>query len=754
MSSQKEKLLASAQKYIQKGQFDRALRDYEQIVTADPKDVKHRQKLAELLVRCNRKDDAIREYETIAKYYDENGFYLKAIAVYKQVQRLDPSNIEISLALAALNEKQGMIGNALSEYKTVYDYHKNSGRLDEAARILEKMQAVDPDNVDIRLTLAETLFAGGAADKSYQEFNRAALAFRSRGDMVAFERVNKRIQDLFPDRVDSGVDLLEEQLRNGAVGDVLPRLEQLYHDNPGNDRVRGLLIEAYRMSGDHGARKELLARILQANPDDMEAIKGLIDATVAGGELEESIGLINHYLPRLHEAGAYGEVEHYYTALLNLDPYDVRLLEGLKKQYELTGESSKLADIQVSLNIILQKAEGGMEAPASPSDAGIPGATANHTAPGPVEFSWGAELDLSGLAGITADDARESIRGEADIAGDVSSGGGEEHAEQEQEGLLELDISFELPEGDDLFIASKVSTEDEASPVVPEPAGEAVSQEGPIPGENLFPEEELTLLEPGETEVREEDGGAEDSGGLEFLEEITLDFVEFDNGVETTGRAVPPAEETASLPPEEPLADIAPHLDETAFLPEESPETESPAEPPFFRMPERSDFDDSAGKYTFDGMFSRFKESLDRQLDSGDTETHYNLGIAYMEMGLYDEAIKEFRIAGKDPARKLDCLTLQGVCCRDKGDFDEAEKIITSGLSMEGLDTDRTLSLRYELALLQEAAGRKDEALHTYREIFVVNPGFRDTMKKIARLSGKEIAFDLSGLDEVDIELK
>jgi len=51
LSSQKDKFLASAQKYIQKGQFDRALKDYEQVVTADPKDVKLRQKLAELLIR-------------------------------------------------------------------------------------------------------------------------------------------------------------------------------------------------------------------------------------------------------------------------------------------------------------------------------------------------------------------------------------------------------------------------------------------------------------------------------------------------------------------------------------------------------------------------------------------------------------------------------------------------------------------------------------------------------------------------------
>ena len=83
------------------------------------------------MIRCNRREDAIREYNTIAKFYDENGFYLKSIAVYKQIQRLDPSNIEISLCLATLNEKQGMIGNALSEYKLLYDHYQKNGQTAE-----------------------------------------------------------------------------------------------------------------------------------------------------------------------------------------------------------------------------------------------------------------------------------------------------------------------------------------------------------------------------------------------------------------------------------------------------------------------------------------------------------------------------------------------------------------------------------------------------------------------------------------------
>jgi tetratricopeptide (TPR) repeat protein len=153
-------------------------------------------------------------------------------------------------------------------------------------------------------------------------------------------------------------------------------------------------------------------------------------------------------------------------------------------------------------------------------------------------------------------------------------------------------------------------------------------------------------------------------------------------------------------------------------------------------------------------VFSRFMDVPTQDYEQGDTETHYNLGIAYMEMGLHDEAVKEFRVSANDPDRKLDSLTLQGLCFREQENYADAEDLFAALLSLDALGSDRIVALRYELGLLFEAAGRKQEALQVFREIFGNNPGFRDTMQKIAFLSGKESSFDLSDLDEADIELE
>lgn len=754
MSSQKDKYLASAQKYIQKGQFDRALRDYEQVVTADPKDVKHRQKLAELLVRCNRREEAIREYDTIARYYEENGFNLKSIAVYKQIQRLDPSNIEISLSLAALNEKQGMIGNALSEYKTVFDAYEKSGRMEDALKILEKMQGVDPDNTDIRLKLAEALYASGARDRAHQEYMRAALALKERGMTALFDKVCGKIRELFPEKADSGLEILAEQIRSGVADDALPKLRQLLQDEPDNLRVLSLLADAYRVSGDVSGRREALRRILEISSDDLAAVKGLIECSVEEGDVDGSLALIDRYLSALVAGGAYGELERYYTALQNSAPYDIRLLEGLQSLYERTGESAKLADVQVTLNILSRKEGGGSAAP--PEEGEREELSLEETSSAGPEASvgspWGDEIDLSGAVDVGGSSQPESEWGdeidltaavdvvlerqegstESDImdfaAVDLTPpSAGEQETESEE---FEIDISFELPEDADLFAAPGPN------------AGREVSSGG---AEHDAPDF-MSLAGAG---MPMADAGGETEFVLDMERGSQLPFpVEERFGDESPGGASfsPDSEPQAdaSLSFQEPVLEISsPDRSDLSPFPEEgfSPPV-GVAEGMAREIREQED--------TLHG----FKEVLDQQLEHEDVETYYNLGIAYMEMGLYDDAIKQFRIAANEPSRELDCLTLLGVCLREKGDYPGAEQVLSALLSRANLESERVLNLRYELGLLYMATSRGEEALQSFREVFSVNPGFRETMSMIAKLSGKAGSLDLPDMEDVDIELE
>jgi tetratricopeptide (TPR) repeat protein len=123
-------------------------------------------------------------------------------------------------------------------------------------------------------------------------------------------------------------------------------------------------------------------------------------------------------------------------------------------------------------------------------------------------------------------------------------------------------------------------------------------------------------------------------------------------------------------------------------------------------------------------------------------------------MGLYDDAVSEFRIAAIDPQRRIDCLTLEGICLRDRGDFPVAEELFQSTLALEGLTEEEQLSINYELAFLYETMGRKDESVHIYRRVLSISPGFRDAAKKIACLQGIEEGeeTELLELDAEDLD--
>lgn len=731
MSTQKEKFLASALKYIQKGQFDRALKDYEQVVTADPKDVKHRQKLAELMVRCNRREDAIREYDTIAKYYDENGFYLKSIAVYKQIQRLDPSNLDISVALAQLNEKQGLVGNALIEYRTVFDYHQKAGRVDAAINILEKMKGVDPQNADIRLKLAETCFSAGHADKAYQEFTGLAMFLKDKGKKEVFERVCQRIQVLFPERKEGVFDILESQVKSGMLEDAVPKLEKLLVDDPGNARAMALLTDAYRGAGEVEKCREMLRGILRTTPGDTAAIKNLIAIEVEASSLEESLSLIRRYVPVLMGSGCYADVERFYTGLQEQAPYDIRILEGLKALYEATGDQSKLADVLVSINI-LSKESGEPDTEEPEEDPLLLAGNAEDTA----DFPWQDEIDLSfapeeeSVSPLDTPGAGPVLLGPEDISsGSVT--------EPEVDGdVFDIDISFELPDLQDF------GGVDEPAPAHEEPPQSMQANVGaaaPV-GEPEVPDflEGLELDLSGEAEPTPVDGGENSGIMLELKPDTSTDTLSFANHASTEGEYLTLSEE----------------LPEAEIILEPEPLELEPVEETVPSLFDTDSFGEESDRFSQEGVLSRFRESLDSQVDSADTETRYNLGIAYMEMGLYDEAIGEFRAASKDPVRLLDCTTLEGMCFGRRGDFASAEKVFLDALSLEGLDNDRILSLRYELGVMYETAGNKDGALKVFGEIFQASPGFRDTMKKIARLSARDNgSLDLSDINDADLEL-
>jgi tetratricopeptide (TPR) repeat protein len=142
-------------------------------------------------------------------------------------------------------------------------------------------------------------------------------------------------------------------------------------------------------------------------------------------------------------------------------------------------------------------------------------------------------------------------------------------------------------------------------------------------------------------------------------------------------------------------------------------------------------------------VFDEFKIGAETPIDVEDAESHYNLGIAYKEMGLLDEAVAEFDKAMNNPARLADSLTLKGICLFEKGAFEPAEKVFKSGLLYPGLNSSERISLFYEMGLLYEAWGRPLEALDSFQSAADADLFFRGVGEKIEALR-KRLGLDVN----------
>ncbi|MGH9319606.1 MAG: tetratricopeptide repeat protein, partial [Vicinamibacteria bacterium] len=135
-----------------------------------------------------------------------------------------------------------------------------------------------------------------------------------------------------------------------------------------------------------------------------------------------------------------------------------------------------------------------------------------------------------------------------------------------------------------------------------------------------------------------------------------------------------------------------------------------------------------------DQIFREFRKGVEKQLGAEDYDTRYNLGIAYKEMGLLDEAIAEFQLAAKDEVRSLECCSMLGLCFMEKGMPEIAIKWFGKGLAIPGRREEEYHGLRYDLAQAYEAAGQPERALQLYMEIFRENIKFRDVQERVKEL--------------------
>lgn len=604
--SKKDKLIEEAQKFALRGQFDKAAKVYEQILALEPAAINLRQKLAELLIKCGRNDDARKELEVIGKHFSKNGFYLKAIAVYKQLQKLFSADISLSLTLAELNEKHGLVANSLSEYKLVYEFHEKAGNIPEALSILDRMQNVDPHNIPIKIKLAEAYIQNKKKDEAYAVFAKTGSLLLERSDNATFSKICARVQQLFPDKPDFTFEVLAEQIKQGNAAIAIDSLQALLRSNPGNKRAWDLIVQAYQLLGQPQRVKVAYQHYLKFFPSDPAAILGLISSTADERNLSAALELLDQYEASLIAAGFLEQLEQIYHTLDKIDPINIRILEGLIRVANAAGNESEASSLTSKLKSLctasgrLQDDSIEPESPTGFFDEQPPGAPIDSNSPFFAENPSIQEPIPD--SGMPEDVLPTNMISTAEPSNSIFD------AVQQPEDEIEVDVEFDIDSPFDI----------------------------------LYQESTPASLQ---------DNWLDSVGDL------------FDS-IDTAPRSV----------------------------------------------------------------------KFGSEMENSDAQSHFDLGQAFKEMGLYDEAINEFRQASQDVSRRVGCLIMQCACLRERG---ELEKAITRLLALlkSGLSEEESCAVKYELATGYEAAGKKEEANILLNEIYATNPGFRDISSRLNEVS-------------------
>jgi tetratricopeptide (TPR) repeat protein len=781
MALDKNKLAAEATKYVQKSQWDKAIRVYERILAEDPKDVRVLLKIGEIQQRKGDPAGAAETLQKVAQAYTDQGFFLKAVAVYKQIVKLAPSELRVNEKLAGLFQQLGIVSDAVAQLQVVAQGAEAAGDEKKLFEILGRMADLDPDNPTIAVKLGELHAKAGATAPALEQLRRAAESFKRTNRLDDYGRVAERVAALDPGNLALTRDLAHFYLRRGDTKRALAKLQLSFKADPTDTETLGLLASAFRDLGQIAKTvsvyKELAAvetergrtteariawrRVAELAPDDPDAAVALLG--LVGPEGASSAPLPAPEAPRpaapapaapspraavrpppeaipkiLQETEVFAKYGLYKKALEHLDkvfaaePGHLDARERARDLCAASGERAAAADHAVrAVETALERGEGTRAEAAmqrlreiAAGDDRIGALEARLGAGGAEEPELELELEVAAeeLDEVSFEPAplddvsfEPGEPGEPsaeldDVSFEVGGGGG---------GALD-DVSFEpvSPEAEPLAalvfggeLAGEQPAEEPARPIVVElGAAPAAAETGTSPEPDLSSEvDELDFF----VQQGLLDEAREALASLLALYPGHPALVQRDAQLRARAATV-----AAAAPAEDGGFDLGREL---------AAELEDDAGPP---GPDLG--------YAAQDVFRELERGIAASgVAADDGETHYDLAIAYKEMGLLDDAIQELELAmkGSPPRSAVDCLTMIGLCRLAREDAQGAIEAWRGALAQCG-SPEAARALHYELSRAYEALGDAQGALWYLQKVLRADPRFRDARERAERLGG------------------
>lgn len=764
MGEAKVQLLLVAEHYLKEGGTRKALDIYQKLSSLDPANLALALKLAEMFLKEGLQSEALAQLHRVAEGYLQNGQLTDAQRVFRRMLQIQPQCLEARLGLGRIYYQTGSFSEALEELRLATDLrdpnllqmlansYRKTGQREKAEEVFRRILSIDPYHEEARQTLGRLYLEAKDSEAAYREFRLLAERYMEEGnaekaislllEVVGSDPHNFRAREMVAELYrKSGNESrsIEEYERIAEIHQEQGRWEEaakacgrLLEMDPGREDV-ALRLQGAKGQGLRPVELEVSAPSLE----EVEAVtekpgnvleEAPIETFVEEAEVHPSVGtelvpeaLLEEEDPRVSEILT--EVDTYlkYSLMdkaidrlqqaLKLAPYNLQAHSYLKKLYlekgmiaEAIQEALTLAHIYSYNGLKAQAAyelRKALELDPENREAGARLRELTAQADEPVE-----PLKIT-IPTLEAYVQEEGLPAELEEVLEIG---------EERTGLIE--VQPETP----LSYPAVALAEDFAE-------AEFYFQQGMLQeAQGVY--QRILAQDPDNAQARERLAEIEGAGrAREVTEELEvpgITIAEVQEGrfpweEDLPGEKVIPVFKVA---PEAPEPGEGGYVDLASELERELSEEER----------QRALVEQSRTIPVLEEILQEFQRGVREQLDKEDYETHYNLGIAYKEMDLLDEAIEEFRLAASDPSRALSCANLLGLCYLAKGKPEQAVPEFLQGLRIPGHPPEDYRGLKYELAMAYEATGDLTKALEILSGVYGESPTFRDVKERVQDL--------------------
>jgi tetratricopeptide (TPR) repeat protein len=343
MAFNKAKAMQEAEKLVSHRKIADAIKLYSRILDKDPSDITILNTIGDLQYRDNNKAEALQNFNKLADAYMKDGFTVKAIAIFKKISKIDPSQVEPLLKLAELYILQGLSREAREQYAHAVDYFQKHNQPDRALETFRKIVGLDPDNRNFRTRFAELAVQLGRKEEAGIAYVEVAeLAMRA-GEIPAAEAALKKALEIDPQSGQAHLLRARVALNKreyGQVEKILDSLPALKNAPQG----RQLLVEAYLETQKAEAAEELVLKAFQANPDDFGPLAFFASVCLQKGNLDAALVPLRRATDTLIERKGTAPLMESLRQIWSKHPEHIPTLELVCRVAENTSDEHTLSE--------------------------------------------------------------------------------------------------------------------------------------------------------------------------------------------------------------------------------------------------------------------------------------------------------------------------------------------------------------------------------------------------------------------------